>query len=176
MNIQRQHTLPENIKNILIIQLGDIGDVVLTTPTLWAVKEAYPEARLSILLREGNGSLLEADPSIYKTYEVKKYPGSFLVKAIRQIGFIRELRQEHFDLVFDLRSDERGAFMSFITGAPIRASPAGGAEPYIFRFERNHAKFRLVHNFADRKSPDPVPRTDSLTFSALIAEFEGVSA
>lgn len=122
MNIRRQHTLPENIKNILIIQLGDIGDVVLTTPTLWAVKEAYPEARLSILLREGNGSLLEADPSIYKTYEVKKYTGSFLVKAIRQIGFIRELRQEHFDLVFDLRSDERGAFMSFITGAPIRAS------------------------------------------------------
>jgi heptosyltransferase-3 len=77
---------------------------------------------LSILLREGNGSLLEADPSIYKTYEVKKYRGSFLVKAIRQIGFIRELRQEHFDLVFDLRSDDRGAFMAFITGAPIRAS------------------------------------------------------
>jgi heptosyltransferase-3 len=122
MNIRRQHTLPENIKNILIIQLGDIGDVVLTTPTLWAVKKAYPEARLSILLREGNGSLLEADPSIYKTYEVKKYTGSFLVKAIRQIGFIRELRQEHFDLVFDLRSDERGAFMSFITGAPVRAA------------------------------------------------------
>ncbi|MCX5842131.1 MAG: glycosyltransferase family 9 protein [Deltaproteobacteria bacterium] len=122
MNIRRQHTLPENIQNILIIQLGDIGDVVWSTPTLLAVKEAYPEARLSILLREGNGSLLEADPSIYKTYEVKKYTGSFLVKAIRQIGFIRELRQQRFDLVFDLRSDERGAFMAFITGAPIRAS------------------------------------------------------
>jgi heptosyltransferase-3 len=122
MNIRRQHTLPENTQNILIIQLGDIGDVVWTTPTLWAVKEAYPEAGLSILLREGNGSLLEADPSIYKTYEVKKYMGSLLVKAIRQIGFIRELRQQRFDLVFDLRSDERGAFMAFITGAPIRAS------------------------------------------------------
>ena len=130
MNIQRQHTLPENIKNILIIQLGDIGDVVWSTPAFRAVKEAYPEARLSILLREGNGSLLEADPSIYKTYEVKKYPGSFLVKAIRQIGFIRELRQEHFDLVFDLRSDDRGAFMAFITGAPVRAALYYGEAPF----------------------------------------------
>ena len=130
MNIRCQHILPENIQQILIIQLGDIGDVVWSTPAFRAVKEAYPEARLSILLREGNGSLLEADPSIYKTYEVKKYPGSFLVKAIRQIGFIRELRQEHFDLVFDLRSDDRGAFMAFITGAPVRAALYYGEAPF----------------------------------------------
>jgi len=53
------------------------------------------------------------------------------VKAIRQIGFIRELRQEHFDLVFDLRSDDRGAFMAFITGAPVRAALYYGRLPSI---------------------------------------------
>jgi heptosyltransferase-3 len=130
MNIRRQHTLPENIHNILIIQLGDIGDVVWSTPAFRAVKETFPEAKIAVLLRKGSGSLLEADPSIYKTYEVKKYTGSFLVKVIRQIGFIRELRQEHFDLVFDLRSDERGAFMAFITGAPVRAALYYGDVPF----------------------------------------------
>jgi heptosyltransferase-3 len=32
------------------------------------------------------------------------------------------LRKEHFDLVFDLRSDERGAYTAFLSGAKIRAA------------------------------------------------------
>jgi len=34
------YKLPENIRNILLIQLGDIGDVVWTTPSIWAVKSS----------------------------------------------------------------------------------------------------------------------------------------
>ena len=41
-----------DFKNILLIQLGDIGDVVLTTPTIRAVKETYPEASVSIMVRK----------------------------------------------------------------------------------------------------------------------------
>jgi ADP-heptose:LPS heptosyltransferase len=33
-----------------------------------------------------------------------------------------DLRREHFDLVVDMRADDRGAIMSYITGAPIRVS------------------------------------------------------
>lgn len=36
--------------------------------------------------------------------------------------FTRNLRQEHFDLVFDLRAGDRGAIAAFITGAPVRVS------------------------------------------------------
>jgi hypothetical protein len=49
MNIRCQHILPENIQQILIIQLGDIGDVVWSTPAFRAVKETFPEAKLSVL-------------------------------------------------------------------------------------------------------------------------------
>ena len=110
------------INNILIIQLGDIGDVVWATPTFRAVKEAYPQGNVSVLLRYGFGSLLEADPHIHKTFEVKQHKGNFFNKAKSQIKFIRDLRREHFDLVFDLRSDDRGAFMALFSGAPIRVS------------------------------------------------------
>ena len=112
----------ENIRNILLIQLGDIGDVVWATPTFRAVKKAYPSANISVLLREGFGSLLEADPSVHKVFEVKRYKGNLIKKMKEQIRFLRTLRREHFDLVFDLRSDDRGAFMSFFSGAPVRAT------------------------------------------------------
>ncbi|TSA11180.1 MAG: putative lipopolysaccharide heptosyltransferase III [Deltaproteobacteria bacterium] len=118
--LQKEAT--EYIKNILIIQLGDIGDVVWVTPTLRAAKEKYPNAKVSILVWEGFGTLLEEDPSLHKIFEVRRYKGSFFRKAIEQIRFIRGLRKEQFDLVFDLRAGDRGAIMAYITGAPVRVS------------------------------------------------------
>lgn len=122
MIVQDRFSPPESIRNILIIQIGDIGDLVWATPTFQSVKNAYPDARLSVLVREGNGTLLEADPSIQKIFEVKKYSGGIHSRIRQQLLFIVAWRREKFDLVFDLRSDDRGAIMAFLTGAPIRAA------------------------------------------------------
>jgi heptosyltransferase-3 len=130
MIVSHRHTISIDIHNVLIIQLGDIGDLVWTTPTLWAVKEAYPHANISVLLREGLGCLVESDPAIYKIFEVKRNKGSLSYNAIRQLRLIRELRREKFDLVFDLRGGDRGAFMARLTGAPVRASLFYGNVPF----------------------------------------------
>ena len=122
MLVKGNSDLIKDIHSILLIQLGDIGDVVWATPTFRAVKEAYPQANVSVLLRESFGSLLDADPHIHKIFEVKRYRGNLIKKMKGQIMFLRTLRQERFDLVFDLRSDDRGAFMAFLSGAPIRAA------------------------------------------------------
>lgn len=124
----------ENIRNILVIQLGDIGDVVWATPTFRAVKDAYPHGNVSVLLRGGFGSLLRADPCVHKVFEVKQYEGGLVKKIRGQIGFLRTLRRERFDLAFDLRSDDRGAFMSFFSGAPIRATNIYYSIPWRNRF------------------------------------------
>jgi ADP-heptose:LPS heptosyltransferase len=115
MNIADRYSKPPQMRRILIVQLGDIGDVVWSLPALQAVREAYPGTEIAVLLREGNGSLLAADTSPPKIFEVRKGPG----EAIR---LIRALRRERFEFVFDFRGDERGAYMAFLTGAPVRAA------------------------------------------------------
>ena len=122
MIVSDRHTINREIHNVLIIQLGDIGDVVWTTPTFWAVKGAYSHANISVLLREGYGCLLASDPAIHRIFEVKTNLGGFLYSTIKHLQLIKELRREKFDLVFDLRSGDRGAIMARLTGAPIRAS------------------------------------------------------
>jgi len=112
----------DKYKKILIIQLGDIGDVVWTTPALRAIKEAYPEAKVSFIVREGFDALLKGDPAVEKIFEVKKYGGNFLQRGIKEAKFLTALRREHFDLVFDLRAGDRGAVLAYLTGAPIRVS------------------------------------------------------
>jgi ADP-heptose:LPS heptosyltransferase len=131
----------ENVKKILLIQLGDIGDVVWMTPALWAVKAAYQGATLSLLLREGSASLLEADPAVDEIFEVKKYTGRLAERWGEQLAFLRDFRSAGFDLVIDLRADERGSFMALLSGAPIRI-----AQYYRgLSFWRNRMFNHLVH-------------------------------
>jgi predicted lipopolysaccharide heptosyltransferase III len=111
-----------DIRSILLIQLGDIGDVVWATPTFRAVKEAYPKAKVSVLLREPIGSLLAADPHIHGIFEVKRSKGNPVQKVREQYRLLRAIHRERFDLVFDLRLDDRGAFMAFLSGAPVRVA------------------------------------------------------
>lgn len=139
---------PDNIKKILLIQLGDIGDAVWTVPTMWAVKRAWPDARLAILVREGIGSLLEAEPALDKIFEVRNEAGNFLRKGRDQIRFLRALRREKFSLAIDLRSDDRGAIMAYLSGARMRVS-------WHYRenvpFWRNHVFTHLVESPAAGK-------------------------
>jgi predicted lipopolysaccharide heptosyltransferase III len=139
-------TFDRPINTILIIQLGDIGDVVWATPTFRAVKETYRQANVSVLVREGFGTLLESDPHIHRIFEVKHYKGNPLKRAKKQIKFIRDLRKARFDLVFDLRSDDRGAFMTFLSGAPIRVSIIYPEIPW-----RNYLFSHLVAPLSDKR-------------------------
>ena len=112
----------KDIHNILLIQLGDIGDVVWATPTFRAVKETYPKANVSVLLRQPIGSLLAADPHIHRIFEVKRYRRNLIEEIKGQFRLLRALHKERFDVAFDLRLDDRGAFMAFLSGAPVRVA------------------------------------------------------
>ena len=102
------------IRKILLIQLGDIGDVVLSFPCVVALQERYPEAEVVVAVREKGAGLLANCPGA----------GVLAVRGgeslAGQIRFIRHLRGHHFDLAIDLRTGTRGAIMARLSGAPIR--------------------------------------------------------
>lgn len=107
-------------RNILLVQLGDIGDVVLTTPTIRAARETHPDARVSIVVRKPFGNLLLADPNLHEIIEIEKIHNSKFRALLEQTRVIRRLRQARYDLVIDLRTGDRGAILSFCTGAVER--------------------------------------------------------
>jgi ADP-heptose:LPS heptosyltransferase len=116
MFISAQHKINIPIRKILIIQLGDIGDVVWAIPTFKALKVAFPNAELSVLTRNPFGDLLLDDSTIGKVFQIGKE------SILRQLQLLLRLRRERFDLLFDLRADDRGAFLSFLSGARMRAA------------------------------------------------------
>jgi len=116
MVIAALHNIDVPLSKILMIQLGDIGDVVWSIPSFQAMKTAHPQAKLFVLTRKPNGDLLSDDRRIDRVMQVS--PQSLP----EEISFVLGLRKEKFRLVIDLRADDRGAFLSFLSGAPLRAA------------------------------------------------------
>jgi heptosyltransferase-3 len=102
--------------------LGDIGDVVWSLPAIRAVRENFPAAQVAVLVREGSGSLLEAEERPPVLFEVRKANSGFAERIFSPLSLVWSLWRQRFDLVIDLRGDERGGYMAFLTGAPIRAA------------------------------------------------------
>lgn len=124
---------------ILLVQLGDIGDIVWMIPAIGAVKSAHAGSKVSVLLKKSFSGILEDDPLIDKIFVV---PDSGGFEACREnFSLIRALRKCKFDMVIDFRAGDRGAIMSFLTGAPRRIA-------MLYRegvpFWRNRAYTNLV--------------------------------
>ena len=59
MLVKGNKLLRRNIRNILLIQLGDIGDVVLSFPCIRALKKNFSEANIIVAVREKAKELIE---------------------------------------------------------------------------------------------------------------------
>ena len=116
MLVSTRHKINIPVKKILVIQLGDIGDVVWAIPSFWALKAAFPQSSVSVLVRNHHGDFLSDDSHIDKIFTVTSE------NAFSGLKLVRNLRREKFDLLFDLRADDRGAVLSFLSGAKMRAA------------------------------------------------------
>jgi predicted lipopolysaccharide heptosyltransferase III len=110
MRVLHEH----NISKVLVIKLRYIGDVLLTTPVLKNLRVNFPDARLDIMVNAGTEEVLKHNKDINGVIFVER--GSL----IRQLAFIRELRQMKYDLVIDVTDSDRSAIISYLSGAPIR--------------------------------------------------------
>lgn len=155
MNVREHFGGPPAARHILMIQLGDIGDVVWSLPAIKAVRNAYPSAVVSILLREGVGSLLGAEEWPLKIFEVRKDEKNFVKTAFDAFALLTAICREHFDFVIDFRADERGGYVAFLTGAPLRA-----AHYYPgLKGLRNHLFTHLVEMHDNRLLAKPADRS-----------------
>ena len=81
----------------LIIRFSSIGDIVLTTPVLRALKNHFPESEVHYLTKKRNADLLEASPYIDKLQLL----GDSLSDTILT------LKAENYDYIIDLHNNLR---------------------------------------------------------------------
>jgi len=102
------------MRNILIIKLRYVGDVLLCTPLLRALRLKYPEAKIVFLVNQGTEEILKHNPCLD---EVLLLPRT---NWFSQLRFFREIRSRRFDWVLDLTDGDRSAIITAVTGASLR--------------------------------------------------------
>lgn len=101
-------------KNILIIQLRRIGDVLLTTPAIEVLRKNFPNSKIDFLVEKPCNETVIGNPFINNIliYD-KKTP----------LKWIRDIRRKKYDLVIDFLSNPRSALITTLSGAKIKAGP-----------------------------------------------------
>ena len=120
MLIKGTGKIPQDLSALLLIQLGDIGDVVLTTPTSRALRDNFPEAKLIVALREKARGLIEDSPWVTDVIYITQAKRTLRETVAFQTRFFSGLRKHRFDLAIDLRTGTRGAILAYLSGAPLR--------------------------------------------------------
>lgn len=99
---------------ILIIKLRYIGDVLLCTPIIGAIRKQYSHARIECLVNSGTEDILRYNPNVDEVHVIPR------TGLGAQLQFWWWLRSSGFDCVFDLTDGDRSAIMTAITGASLR--------------------------------------------------------
>lgn len=107
MGLRVKNTIPQSI---LIVRLSAIGDVIMASSLIPALKQAYPEARLSWMTGESNAPLLRHNPRLSK---VIAWPTNVAQKALKERRYglaareffraVRTVREDRYDWVIDVQ-------------------------------------------------------------------------
>ena len=105
-----------NPHRILLIQLRQIGDVLLTSPLAKILKELYPKSYIAFLAEKPSYDVLSGNPCIDEVIVLDKIKGDFY----STIESIQKVRSKNFDLVIDTFGNPRSALITFLSGAKYR--------------------------------------------------------
>lgn len=104
------------ITKILVVQTAFIGDVILITPLVKALKQLYPTAKLDVMVVPGAAKLLENNPHIREVIPFAKRKNGF----ITMLKMMRLLRSKAYNLVVSPHSSGRTHLLLWLSGIPMR--------------------------------------------------------
>ncbi|MBI2603444.1 MAG: glycosyltransferase family 9 protein [Deltaproteobacteria bacterium] len=101
-------------QDILIIQLRQLGDILLTTPCLRAIKNDNPKHRITMLTHRMGLAVLKNNPFLDEllSYDEEQIESQWKLLAT--------LRRKKFTVAFDFMGNPRSAFYTLMSGAKHR--------------------------------------------------------
>ena len=118
-----------DVRKVLVVRLRSIGDTVLATPSLFALKRFLPNAQVDILVEDWVAPVLDNHPHVDNVIVLE--PRGLMARA----RVARELRAANYDVVYNLHGGTTATFLTRATGARHRV----GFKSYQYGQLHNHA-------------------------------------
>ena len=164
-------------RNILVIDFGQLGDVVLSLPALRGIRERFPQARITVAVGKPGAEIIKLSGYSDATLEVDRVAlrdGPKLFSIARIMKFVGQVRKAKFDFVIDLHSLSETNLLGFFSGASHRlySRRPGRSLDYLANFSprppQEAKNSHLVDRYLDVLQPlglANLPRTPYLKTS-----------
>jgi len=140
-------------QNILVIKMSAIGDVILSLPSLRAIRAKYPNAKIKVLTSMASREALDGCPYINDRIicDFKcKHNG---IKGLWRLA--REIQRECFEIVIDLQNNRRSHILAYLSFAALRYGYDNGKLSFLLnRKIKNNAPYLdpIEHQFRTLKA------------------------
>lgn len=104
-------------KKILLCQLRQIGDVIISTAIVEILSEAYPQAKIDFYTEKNCAPMLYHNPKINKIWELDK---KSLPTLAHEVKFYWHLARNNYDLVIDFQQLPRCRWVVAFSQAKYR--------------------------------------------------------
>ncbi len=110
-------------RNILVLDFGQLGDVVLSLPALAAIRKRFPQARITVAGGSAAALVVEMSGSADRTLAIDRVSlrdGPKLESLKRLAKLVAEVRRARYDLAIDLHSLSESNLLAWLSGARER--------------------------------------------------------
>ena len=109
-------------RNILVYALVNLGDVVLTTAATALLRRAYPDAKVTMMVKPVVRDAVMGSPVVDDVITFAYRPKENSVGAM--LRMVKELKKRRFDLAVSYDRKLRPALLAFLAGIPERIGPS----------------------------------------------------
>mgnify|MGYP002777169300 CR=1 FL=1 len=117
-----------SLRRLLVMRLDNIGDMVMLTPALRALRQALPEVDLTLLASPAGHQLAPLLPWVNQVMPLRSLwqdaSGALAFDPEREQELIKKLRQDRFDATLIFTSFSQSpyppAYVAYLAGIPLR--------------------------------------------------------
>ena len=99
---------------ILLLQLKRIGDLILTTPAIAALRRDYPDAHITLAVSNECSELLPAISNVDRVLIARR--------NLRDVAMVSSVAGKRFDYCIDFTRNDRSAFLTLLSAARRRVA------------------------------------------------------
>src|SRR5215208_475849 len=99
---------------ILLLQLKRIGDLILATPAIAALRSDYPDAHITLAVSKECAELLPAISNVDHVLIARR--------NLRDVAMVSSVAGHRFDYCIDFTRNDRSAFLTLLSGARSRVA------------------------------------------------------
>lgn len=143
-----------SVEKIGIIMFGLFGDVLIRTPVINALKELYPNAKITAICDANTKNVLINNPLVNDFITFDRNNKSKIKKNLGKIQGFWNVRKAKFDLLIDLYNGGSSPFVVYISNAR-------------YRLGYEHQKDKKVYNLRSDYIPYSTSKIDSFNHQSM---------